>query len=175
LSSSSAAEVVFHSLLHAHADVAPAGGQSWSHLPFEGLIVDDEVFGRGVIDMKGELAMMLTAIREAAVTSRTRAILAVHLHGLPADMDRILAIAQRHGLSVVEDAAQAHGATYRGAVVGGIGRVGAFSLNVSKNLPACGESGPSRTGETKRGEDEHDQTHGGAGAGGGGVHRPPAA
>ncbi len=78
---------------------------------------------------------------EAAVTPRTRAVLAVHLHGLPAEMDRLLALAARHGLDVVEDAAQAHGATYHGRTVGSIGRVNAFSLNVSKNLPTCGEGG----------------------------------
>ncbi|HXM57054.1 MAG TPA: aminotransferase class V-fold PLP-dependent enzyme, partial [Candidatus Dormibacteraeota bacterium] len=78
---------------------------------------------------------------EAAITPRTRVIMAVHLHGLPADMDPILAIAARHGIDVIEDAAQAHGAAYRGRMVGSLGRVNAFSLNVSKNLPTCGEGG----------------------------------
>ena len=78
---------------------------------------------------------------EACVTSRTAAILPVHLHGLPARMDRILAIAERHGLVVIEDAAQAHGATWNGAQVGSIGRAGGFSLQMTKNLPTCGEGG----------------------------------
>jgi dTDP-4-amino-4,6-dideoxygalactose transaminase len=78
---------------------------------------------------------------EEAITPRTRAIVAVHLHGLPADMDEILAVAARHGLTVVEDAAQAHGATYRGRPVGSIGAIAGFSLHPSKNLPACGEGG----------------------------------
>jgi len=78
---------------------------------------------------------------EAAITPRTKAIIAVHLHGLPADLEQITAIADRHGLPVVEDAAQAHGALYRGRQVGSIGAVGAFSLNVSKNLATCGEGG----------------------------------
>jgi dTDP-4-amino-4,6-dideoxygalactose transaminase len=78
---------------------------------------------------------------EQAVTTRTRAVLVVHLHGLPADMDEILAVARRAGLQVIEDAAQAHGATYKGRPVGSIGVVNAFSLNVSKNLPTCGEGG----------------------------------
>jgi perosamine synthetase len=78
---------------------------------------------------------------EQAITPRTRAVLVVHLHGLPADMDAILAIARRAGLRVIEDAAQAHGATYKGRQAGSIGVVNAFSLNVSKNLPTCGEGG----------------------------------
>ncbi|MEW2602994.1 DegT/DnrJ/EryC1/StrS family aminotransferase [[Kitasatospora] papulosa] len=81
------------------------------------------------------------AALEAAITSRTKAIVVVHLHGLPADMDRITEIATRHGITVVEDAAQAHGARYRGRSVGSIGAVNTFSLNVSKNLATCGEGG----------------------------------
>jgi dTDP-4-amino-4,6-dideoxygalactose transaminase len=76
----------------------------------------------------------------ARITGRTRAIMPVHLHGLPADMHPIITLAERHGLVVIEDAAQAHGATYRGRPVGTIGAMGAFSLNSTKNLPA-GEGG----------------------------------
>ena len=78
---------------------------------------------------------------EARVTPRTAALLPVHLHGLPAEMDRILAIARKHGLAVVEDACQAHDASYDGRKVGGLAEVGAFSLQVTKNLPTCGEGG----------------------------------
>jgi dTDP-4-amino-4,6-dideoxygalactose transaminase len=74
------------------------------------------------------------------VTSRSRAIVPVHLHGLPADMDAITALAGSHRLTVIEDAAQAHGALYRGRVVGTLGAMAAFSLNSTKNLPA-GEGG----------------------------------
>ena len=74
------------------------------------------------------------------VTARTRAIVPVHLHGLPADMDALGALAARHGLAVVEDAAQAHGALYKGRAVGTLGAMAAFSLNSTKNLPA-GEGG----------------------------------
>jgi perosamine synthetase len=76
-----------------------------------------------------------------AITPRTRAVIPVHLHGLPADMDEIRAVAARHGLAVVEDAAQAHGATYHDRQVGSLGTVGCFSLHPSKNLPTCGEGG----------------------------------
>lgn len=76
----------------------------------------------------------------ARVTPRTRAIVPVHLHGLPADVDPLAALAARAGLAVIEDAAQAHGACYRGRAVGTLGAMAAFSLNATKNLPA-GEGG----------------------------------
>jgi len=78
---------------------------------------------------------------EAAITERTRAILPVHLYGQPADMDPILDIARRHNLVVIEDAAQAHGAEYRGKRAGNIGDMGCFSFYPTKNLGAAGEGG----------------------------------
>ncbi|WP_258177452.1 DegT/DnrJ/EryC1/StrS family aminotransferase [Streptomyces solincola] len=78
---------------------------------------------------------------ERRITDRTRAIIPVHLHGLPADMDALAGIADRHGLALVEDAAQAHGAVHRGRKVGSIGAIGATSLQTTKNLPTCGEGG----------------------------------
>ena len=78
---------------------------------------------------------------EAAITSRTKAILPVHLYGHPADMDPILAIAARHGLAVIEDACQAHGAMYKGKPVGALGDAGCFSFYPGKNLGAYGEGG----------------------------------
>ncbi len=78
---------------------------------------------------------------EAAITDRTKVILPVHLHGQPADLDPILAIARRHKLVVIEDAAQAHGAEYKGRRVGSIGDLGCFSFYPGKNLGACGEGG----------------------------------
>ena len=78
---------------------------------------------------------------EAAITSRTKAIIPVHLYGMPAEMDRIMAIAERHGLAVLEDAAQAHGAKYRGRRVGQFGKIACFSFYPSKNLGAYGEGG----------------------------------
>src|SRR6266487_3734511 len=89
------------------------------------------------------------AAAAASITSRTAAILAVHLHGLPADMAAIDQLARAHGLAVIEDAAQAHGATWRGRKVGGLGQAGAFSLQVTKNLPTCGEGGLLTTGSAE--------------------------
>ena len=78
---------------------------------------------------------------EAAITPLTRAIMPVHLFGQPADMDPIMEIAGRHGLAVIEDAAQAHGAEYKGRRAGSIGAMGCFSFYPGKNLGACGEGG----------------------------------
>jgi perosamine synthetase len=77
---------------------------------------------------------------EAAITPRTKAIIVVHLHGVPAPMDEIMEIAARHNLYVIEDACQAHGALYKGRKVGTIGHAAAFSLNQNKMLSA-GEGG----------------------------------
>ena len=78
---------------------------------------------------------------EAAITPRTKAIMPVHLHGLMADMDPIMEIARRHNLVVIEDAAQAHGAEYKGRRAGSIGDLGCFSFYPGKNLGAYGEGG----------------------------------
>jgi dTDP-4-amino-4,6-dideoxygalactose transaminase len=80
------------------------------------------------------------AAADAAVTPRTRAIMPVHMHGGAADMEALLDVARRHDLALVEDAAQAHGATFQGRPVGAIGASGGFSMQSSKNLSA-GEGG----------------------------------
>lgn len=77
----------------------------------------------------------------AAIGRRTAAVLAVHLYGQPCDMDALLDVAQRSGVLVFEDAAQAHGATYRGRRAGGLANAGAFSFYPSKNLGALGDGG----------------------------------
>ena len=77
----------------------------------------------------------------AAITPRTRAIIPVHLYGQPADLEPILALARRHHLVVIEDAAQAHGATYDGRPAGNWGDAGAFSFYPAKNLGAYGDAG----------------------------------
>lgn len=74
---------------------------------------------------------------EAAITPRTKAILPVHIHGLPADMDEVKSIAAKHGLLVIEDACQAHGAIYKGKKVGTLAAMATFSLNGTKNLPGA--------------------------------------
>ena len=78
---------------------------------------------------------------EAAITEKTKAILPVHLYGQAVDMDPVLEIGKRHGLTVIEDAAQAHGAEYKGRRVGALGDLGCFSFYPSKNLGAYGEGG----------------------------------
>lgn len=78
---------------------------------------------------------------EAAITARTRAVIPVHLYGLPADMDAIVEVARRHNLIVIEDAAQAHGAEYKKRRVGSLGDMACFSFYPGKNLGAYGEAG----------------------------------
>ena len=84
---------------------------------------------------------------EAAITPRTKAIIAVHLYGQPADMDRINAIAVDHGLKVIEDAAQAHGARYKGRRAGALGDAAGFSFYPGKNLGAFGDGGAVTTND----------------------------
>jgi dTDP-4-amino-4,6-dideoxygalactose transaminase len=93
------------------------------------------------------LAFTLDAgLLEAAITTRTKAILPVHLYGQPADMDPILEVARRHGLVVIEDAAQAHGAEYKGRRTGSLADIACFSFYPTKNLGAFGEAGAVVTG-----------------------------
>lgn len=84
---------------------------------------------------------------EAAITMRTRAIMPVHLYGLPADMDSINEVARRHGLKVIEDAAQAHGALYRSQTTGSLGDAAGFSFYPGKNLGALGDGGAITTND----------------------------
>jgi dTDP-4-amino-4,6-dideoxygalactose transaminase len=89
---------------------------------------------------------------ESAITRRTRAIVPVHLYGLPADMDAINAVARPRGLKVVEDAAQAHGARYRGRRAGTLGDAAAFSFYPAKNLGAFGDGGAVVTNDAQLAE-----------------------
>jgi dTDP-4-amino-4,6-dideoxygalactose transaminase len=91
-------------------------------------------------DIDGDTLNIAPAQIEAAITPRTRAMIPVHIAGRPADMDGVREIAARHGLRVLEDAAQAHGAAWRGVRVGALGDLGTFSFQASKNLNA-GEGG----------------------------------
>ncbi|HEY8342265.1 MAG TPA: DegT/DnrJ/EryC1/StrS family aminotransferase [Calditerricola sp.] len=93
------------------------------------------------VDIDPETYNLDPAQIEQALTPRTKAILPVHLYGHPAEMEPILAIARRHGLRVIEDVAQAFGATYNGKKVGTLGDAGCFSFFPSKNLGAYGDGG----------------------------------
>ncbi|MFN2183147.1 MAG: DegT/DnrJ/EryC1/StrS family aminotransferase, partial [Anaerolineae bacterium] len=98
---------------------------------------------------------------EAAITPRTAAVIPVHLYGCPADMDRIVEVARRHNLLVLEDAAQAHGARYKGQHAGGLGDVAAFSFYPSKNLGAYGDAGAIVTDDAALAEKARMLRHGG--------------
>lgn len=89
-----------------------------------------------------------TKIKEK-ISKKTKAIMPVHLYGQSADMEEILRISGRHGLKIIEDAAQAHGAEYKGKKVGGFGQVGAFSFYPTKNLGAFGDGGMVVTNHSK--------------------------
>ncbi|MCA1686258.1 MAG: DegT/DnrJ/EryC1/StrS family aminotransferase, partial [Planctomycetia bacterium] len=93
------------------------------------------------VDIEPETYNLDPARLEEAVTPRTKVVIPVHLYGQTADMDPISAVAEAHGLSVLEDAAQAIGAAYRGRRAGGLGHASAFSFYPSKNLGGFGDAG----------------------------------
>jgi len=92
------------------------------------------------VDIEPDTWNLDPELLEARVTNRTKAILVVHLFGHPVDMDPVMDLAERHGLAVIEDAAEAHGALYKGRKVGGIGDIGCFSFYANKIL-TTGEGG----------------------------------
>lgn len=94
-----------------------------------------------LVDVEPDTNLMDPAAFEAAITPRTRAVIPVHLYGLMCDMDALTAIARRHGLAVVEDACQAHGATLGDAVAGSMSDAACFSFYPAKNLGTVGEGG----------------------------------
>jgi dTDP-4-amino-4,6-dideoxygalactose transaminase len=100
-----------------------------------------------LVDCDEHTATIDVAAAAAAVTARTKAILPVHLYGQPADLDPLLALARTHGLQVIEDAAQAHGAAYKGRNCGTIGAAAAFSFYPGKNLGAYGDAGAITTND----------------------------
>ena len=93
------------------------------------------------VDVEPNTYTMNVALIPDAITKRTKAMIPVHLYGQPVDLDAVLALGRADGLRVVEDAAQAHGATYRGRPVGTFGEAGCFSFYPGKNLGACGDAG----------------------------------
>jgi len=112
-------------------------------------------------DIDPERYTLDPAAFEAAITPRTAAVIPVHLYGCPAGMDAILEIANQHNLLVLEDAAQAHGACYHGARVGGLGDLAAFSFYPSKNLGAYGDAGAIVTDDAGLAEKARALRHGG--------------
>jgi dTDP-4-amino-4,6-dideoxygalactose transaminase len=102
-----------------------------------------------LVDIDPESYNLDPARLEQSITSRTKAIVPVHLYGQPADMDPIMEIARRHHLVVIEDAAQAHGARYKGRRAGSLGDAAAFSFYPAKNLGAYGDGGMVVTNDSK--------------------------
>jgi dTDP-4-amino-4,6-dideoxygalactose transaminase len=121
------------------------GGDEVITVSFTFISTVDSIIRNGAypifIDINLEDYTMNTSQVERAITKRTKALLPVHLYGYPVDMDPLLEVADKHGLYIVEDAAQAHGAEYKGRKVGSIGHVSCFSFYPSKNLGAYGDGG----------------------------------
>ena len=101
-----------------------------------------------VVDIDERTMNMDPGLLERAITPRTKAVVPVHLYGHPFDVDPVLEVCRRRGIPLVEDAAQAHGAKYKGRAVGAFGEMSAFSFYPGKNLGACGEGG---AGSARRG------------------------
>jgi dTDP-4-amino-4,6-dideoxygalactose transaminase len=104
------------------------------------------------VDINEETFTINPALIESKITEKTKVILPVHLYGYPAEMDKIMKIAKKHRLKVLEDAAQAHGAKYKNKIVGTIGDIGAFSFYPTKNLGAFGDAGAIATNDPKLAE-----------------------
>jgi dTDP-4-amino-4,6-dideoxygalactose transaminase len=94
-----------------------------------------------LVDVRSDTQLMDVSLVEQAISSRTKAIVPVHLFGQAVDLDPLIALAQTHNIFIVEDCAQAHGATYKGRRVGSIGHVASFSFYPTKNLGALGDGG----------------------------------
>jgi len=103
------------------------------------------------IDIEPDTLNMDTTLLESRITSRTKAIMVVHLFGHPVDMDPVLMVAKRHGLVVIEDCAEAHGATYKGKKVGSLGDMGCFSFYANK-IVTTGEGGMVTTNSSRLAE-----------------------
>lgn len=101
------------------------------------------------VDAENETGNLNTKIAEDVITPKTKAIIPVHLYGLPCNMDAVMALAAKHNLLVIEDNAQAQGALYKGKKTGGIGHINATSFYPSKNLGAAGDAGAITTNNPK--------------------------
>lgn len=104
------------------------------------------------VDVDEQTYNMNPDLLKSVITPKTKAVIPVHLFGQMSDMDHIMQIAREHGLYVIEDACQAHGAEYKGRRAGAIGDAGCFSFYPGKNLGACGEAGAIVTSNTKLAE-----------------------
>jgi dTDP-4-amino-4,6-dideoxygalactose transaminase len=102
-----------------------------------------------LVDVLEDTALIDPAKLAQAIGPKTKAIMPVHLFGQTCDMDPIMALAERHGLAVIEDACQAHGASYKGKRAGSLGHAAGFSFYPSKNLGACGEGGAITSSDPK--------------------------
>jgi dTDP-4-amino-4,6-dideoxygalactose transaminase len=102
-----------------------------------------------LVDVREDTALIDIEKLGEAITPRTKAIIPVHLFGQPCDMDPLMELAKKHGIVVIEDACQAHGATYKGRRTGSLGHAAAFSFYPSKNLGAFGEGGAITTSDSK--------------------------
>ena len=105
-----------------------------------------------LVDINPQTYNIDASLIEKVITSKTRAIIPVHLYGQPADMDAIMEIAKANGLKVIEDACQAHGARYKGRKIGSIGDVACFSFYPAKNLGAYGDGGIAVTNDSELAE-----------------------
>ena len=125
------------------ADVGPGDEVITVPFTFEATVATIQSVGADVrlVDVDSTALTMDPGAIDAQITSRTKALVPVHLFGQPADMDPILEVARRHGLVVIEDACQAHGASYHDRPVGSLGDIGCFSFYPSKNLATVGEGG----------------------------------
>src|ERR1700742_2360889 len=102
-----------------------------------------------LVDVDEETALLDAEIVAAALTPRTKAVIPVHLYGRTVEMDPLLALCEEHGIALVEDACQAHGALYRGRPAGSMGAAGCFSFYPTKNLGAWGDGGAIVSGGTE--------------------------
>lgn len=138
-----------HAALHA-AGVGP--DDEVITVPFSFIATINPIIMQGatpvLVDIDPQTFNMDAALLEKAITSKTKAILPVHLYGQPANMDEINAIAKKYNLAVIEDACQAIGAEYKGKKTGSLGDMGCFSLYATKNI-MCGEGGVVTTNDEK--------------------------
>jgi len=134
-----------HALEFALKAIGLKGGHKVITTPFSFIATANSIFHAGgepvFADIRDDTFNIDPDEVKGRIGSNVKAILPVHLYGYPADMDEIIELAEKNGLKVIEDACQAHGATYHGRKVGTLGDVGCFSFYPSKNMTVCGDGG----------------------------------